>query len=334
MQLKSQLKLRPITYLMIIATVAIGIALLAAPALSASPNQCSPCHGTSYSQQLDILEGNSQNQIPVAIQVGETKTVTVAVKDVYTAPTNNDLSSVSLTLSSQNGHFTVSNPTYNVGTLTGTATATWQVTGVSAGSDSFVISASAQNNHQNLDFADSYSPSPTLTVTETATPTPTPTQAPTPTPTIAPTPTPTPVPTATPTPTPTPTTAPTATPIPTATPTPVPTAQPTTAPTATPTPTPTATATPTSDPTPTTDPTTPSPTTSPITTPPPAPKPTTTPTPTNTTAPNNPTPIPHDPAPNPNHNSTQPNPAWQWHYPLHYLFHHHFRWFHTSWWND
>jgi len=139
MQLRSTFKLRPMTYLMLFATLAIVASLLVAPAFSASSNPCTPCHGTSYNQQLDILEGNSKNVIPTTIQVGQTQTVTVVIQNINNAPTYNQLSSVSLTLSSQNGRFTVNSPTYTVGTLsTGTATATWQITGVSAGSDAVV----------------------------------------------------------------------------------------------------------------------------------------------------------------------------------------------------
>lgn len=326
MQLKNQLKLRPITYLMIIATVAIVASLLAAPALSASSNPCSPCHGTSYNQQLDILEGNSQNKIPTTIQVGQTVTVTVAVQNINNAAKYNQLTGVSLTLSSQNNHFTVSSPTYSVGTIsTGTTTATWQITGTSAGSDALVISASARNSHQNVQFADSYSPSPTLTVAAAATPVPTPTQAPTPPPTTVPTASPTPNPTTTPAPTP----KPTVTPIVTPAPTPVATPKPTTTPTATPTPTtaPIQTSTPAATPTPTTS-------TDPTTTQTPQPT-TSSPTPTNKNPANTPMPTSttQAPTPTPTQNSERhPDPIWQWLSQQPYLFKHFFRWFTAFWW--
>jgi predicted metal-dependent enzyme (double-stranded beta helix superfamily) len=92
--------------------------------------------------QLDIVEGSSQNIIPTNIQMGQTHTVTVAISNINNAPKNNVFTSVTLTLSSQNGHFSVNTPTVNVGTLTtGTATATWQITGVSEGSDALIISS-------------------------------------------------------------------------------------------------------------------------------------------------------------------------------------------------
>jgi hypothetical protein len=297
MQIKSFLKLHPTSYLMIAATIAVAIALLAAPAYSASTNQCSTCHPSpfpgNYNQQLDIVEGNSQNQIPTNLQVGQTQTVTVAIENINNAAKYNQFTSVSLTLSSQNGHFSVNTPTFNIATLsTGTSTATWQITGVSEGSDALVISASATNTHNNLKFSDNYSPNPSINIAAIPTPTPAPTLIPTPVPTA--TPSPTPAPTAVPTPIPTatlePTIIPTPTPIPTVapTPTPQPTANPTPIPTQTASPTPATISSPT--PTPTINPT-PEPTTNPTTTP--TPNPTTAPTPSptqNTATTTNPTP--------------------------------------------
>ena len=236
-------KLRPTSYLMIAATIAIVVSLLVAPAFSVSTSQCSSCHGTTYNQQLDILEGNSQNQIPTTIQVGQTQTVTVAIQNINNAAKYNQFSSVSLTLSSQNGHFSVSTPTFTIGTLsTGTATASWQITGVSQGADVLLISASATNTHNNLKYSDSYSTSPSITITAVPTPTPAPTPSPTPvptpSPTITPTPIPTPVPTPTPTSSPTPTTPPTSNPTPDPTSTPQPKPDTETPPNATPTPNP------------------------------------------------------------------------------------------------
>ena len=203
MQLKSSFRMHKVSYLLLAVTLAVVVALLAAPAFSASTNQCSSCHGTKYTQQLDIVEGNSQNKIPTTVQVGQTQTVTVAVSNINNAALNNQFTGVSLTLSSQNGHFTVASPTFNVGTLsTGTTTATWQITGTSQGSDALVISASATNTHNSLTFSDSYSPTPAITVAAAATSTPAPTPAPTPVPTASP------VPTATPGPNPTATSPP------------------------------------------------------------------------------------------------------------------------------
>ena len=175
------------------------------PVFSQSTNPCSSCHG-GYYQYLDILEGNAANQLPTTLNVGQTATVSVVVQNNVNTASYTALSSVSLTLNSQNGHFTVSVPTFSVGTLQkGTTTATWQITGVSAGPDVLVISASARNSHQNRAFQDTYSPSPAVTVAG---------PAPTPTPTPVPTPSPTPTPSRTPTPTPAPTPRPTTSPSP------------------------------------------------------------------------------------------------------------------------
>jgi hypothetical protein len=266
MKLKSMFKMQKISYILVVAAVVVVFALLAAPASSVSVDQCSSCHGTKYNQQLDVLEGNSQNSIPASIQVGQTLTVKVVIQNINNAPLYNLLSSASVTLQSQNGRFSVNSPTFNVGNLpTGTATATWQITGISAGSDQLVITATAKNTHQSITLTDNYSPSASITV-----------YAPAPTPTSTPAPTPTPIPTATPSPTPSPSPTPTATPKPL--PTPTPTQSPTPTPTATPTPTPSPTPTPTETPTPT-------PISSPTSTPPstqpaqdPKPTPSTTPT--------------------------------------------------------
>lgn len=253
--------MHPTTYLIIAATIAAAIALLAAPAYSASTNQCSSCHPTplpgNYNQQLDIVEGASQNQIPTNLQVGQTQTVTVAIENINNAAKYNQFTSVSLTLSSQNGHFSVSTPTFNIATLsTGTATATWQITGVSEGSDALLISASATNTHNNLKFSDTYAPSSSITIAAVPTPTPAPTPIPTPVQTPIPTATPTPTPQPTTSiPIPTPTEPPTATPI--SSPTPLPTTTPTSNPTTNPTLIPTQNTPQTTNPTPTPSTTTP-----------------------------------------------------------------------------
>jgi hypothetical protein len=163
--LKPNFKKHPAAYFILAAAIVLLISLVAAPASSISSNQCSSFHGSLYNQQLDILEGNSQNIIPTNIQMGQTMSVTVVISNINNAPRNNVFTSVAVTLSSQNGHFTVDTPTFNVGTLqTGAATATWQITGVSEGSDILLISASATNTHENLRFQDSYSPSPSIIV--------------------------------------------------------------------------------------------------------------------------------------------------------------------------
>jgi hypothetical protein len=125
------------------------------------------------------------------------------------------LSSVAITLSSQNGHISIKNPTYNIGNLpVGTRTATWQITGISDGYDWLVITAQAENPHFSVPFSDDYSPFPLITVgSPTGTPPPSPTPPPTPTPDSTPPPT-----SSTPTPTPPPSPNPSSTPSPAVTP--------------------------------------------------------------------------------------------------------------------
>jgi len=216
LSLKANFKKHPASYFILAATIAIVISLISAPASSRSSNQCSSFHGSLYNMQLDIVEDSSQNVIPSSIQVGQTQTITVFIENVNNSPRHNLFSSVTVTLTSQNNHFFVNTPICNVGSLpTGTATAVWKITGISQGSDVLLISASATNTHENLQFSDNYSPSSSITVTPNLNPgsTPTPTQTPTDSPS----------PTTNPTTTNTPTQTQTATPIPTYTKTPTPT---------------------------------------------------------------------------------------------------------------
>jgi hypothetical protein len=227
---KRVFKMHKASYIMIAAALIIVASIFLSPVFSSSTSQCSSCHG-GYIQYLDILEGNPSNQLPTTLTVGQTATISVIVENNVNTAIFTALSNVALTLNSQNGHFTVNTPTYTISNLPkGTATATWQITAVSPGVDSYIIAGSAKNIHQSISFQDTYTPAPAITISAPAsTPVPTPivTTAPTTTPTNNPTsiPTipPTSIPTATPTqnPTsingPTPTTTPGATTIPTPT---------------------------------------------------------------------------------------------------------------------
>jgi hypothetical protein len=310
---KNIFRMHKASLLLIAAALIVVAFIFFSPVFSQSTNPCSPCHG-GYYQYLDILEGNSANQLPTTLNVGGITTVSVVVQNNVNTGLFTALSSVSVKLSSQSGHFSVSVPTITIGTLQkGTVSATWQITALSAGTDNLVISASAQNNHKsNLLFQDSYSPNPVLTILDPV-PTPTPIAPPTSTPTPTPVPTPisspssNPSPTTTPAPSPTPTSTPNPTPITTSSPTPIPTPNPTSSITPTPnytinpttSPTPTITSTPTPNPSisSTTTPTstfTPIPTTDPTSTATPTSTPTNETTSTPTPTPNtiNPTPTP------------------------------------------
>lgn len=158
------MKTHKTSYFVLTVALIICVSVFLSPVFSQSTNPCGSCHG-GYYQYLDILEGNSGNSLPTTLKVGQTSTVTVVVENRVNTARYTDLSGVSLTLTSQNGHFSVATPTYNVGTLPkGTATATWQITGVSAGADALVIAASGRNSHQSLSFSDSYSPSTSIDV--------------------------------------------------------------------------------------------------------------------------------------------------------------------------
>ncbi len=137
-----------------------------------SANPCSQCHSSNRSQYLDILEADSRNMLPTSLGVGETATVTVVIENQCSVDTYSTLTSVTLTLASQSGHIRVAAPAYSVGTLlVGTRTATWQITGVSAGSDTLTVSARATNTHERQTLTDTFSPAPSITVSAAPKPT-------------------------------------------------------------------------------------------------------------------------------------------------------------------
>jgi len=197
------LKKITLTILTIVITV-ILVAILSPTSLSISNEPCARCHGSRYYQYLDILETDSQSQLPSAINLGETKTVKVVIQNDVNTGTYATLTSVLVTLTSAKGHLSVNTPTINIETLQpGTTTASWQITSISDGYDYLTIQASAINTHYSY-FSDSYSSAikvgqPVATTEPTSTPTQTPaptnpqtTQTPpasTPTPTVISTPT-------------------------------------------------------------------------------------------------------------------------------------------------
>jgi hypothetical protein len=202
-----------------------------------SNNPCSPCHPFpfgDYDQYLDILEADSQTQIPSTLNKEETKTISLIVENSGNPGIYDTISGVSLRLTSKYGFFSINSETYSVGDMQlGKKSAVWQITGVSDGYDTILISATGINDeHRISQFSDSYSipitvgqptssPSPTTTPTSTPTPTPSPTSSFSPNPT----------PTNNPTPTPTPTLTPTSTPNPSQSPSPSPTSPPSYTPT-------------------------------------------------------------------------------------------------------
>jgi hypothetical protein len=137
-----------------------------APSDSKSTNPCVDCH-TNRSMYLDILEGNAGNNIPTVIDDGQTLPVAVVLKVTGNNVGDNDvMSSISATLESQNGHFKVETPTYNIGSLQEgkSATARWTISVLSNGTDVMLITAKGTNTHNSNQFSDSYSPPPAITV--------------------------------------------------------------------------------------------------------------------------------------------------------------------------
>jgi hypothetical protein len=200
------------SYAILFVALAVILFLILSPGTSGrSNNLCSGpgCHGSIYYQYLDILEEDSA--ISSTISLEEVKMVSVVVENSANTGLFTTLNNVYVTLSSQNGHFSVNVSRYDIGIMAiGEKTATWQITGVSDGYDSIVITVHGENAHKSISISDSYSYSitvgqPTATPSPLPTPTPTPpsnTAKPTaPTPTSSSTPTPTPSPDATPTPT-------------------------------------------------------------------------------------------------------------------------------------
>ncbi len=192
--------------MLVLTLLVIALVVVSPLVLSRSNEPCASCHSSKgYYQYLDILEGDSGNQLPSTLSVDQTFTVKVVIQNDVNAPRYTELSSVSITLRSVFGHFQVSNPTYSISNMpSGTATATWQITATSEGYDYLDIRASGTNQHYGS-FSDSYSSLPLVTIgspTGTPPPLPTPTPAPpTPTPTTQPS---SPAQTSTPTPTNTP----------------------------------------------------------------------------------------------------------------------------------
>ncbi len=208
--------MKKLTYALLSVTFIVLLILIFSPSsLSISSDPCSPCHG-SYYQYLDLMEGNGGNQIPAALNLSETKTVTVVIQNDVNTVRYATLMGVSVRLNSANGHFSVNNPTFNIGELPpGSTAASWQITGISEGFDYIIIQASGYNSHKSGYFLDAYTPYPLITVGQpTGTPGPPPTPAPTPISTPAPS-----MPSST-TPTPAPMQTPTTTSNPTASPSP------------------------------------------------------------------------------------------------------------------
>lgn len=205
------------TYTVLLVTLVVTLFLFLSPkTLGVSNNLCSSCHQGSYYQYLDILEGNSANQIPTTLNVSETKTGSILIENRVNTNKYPTLSGVSVTLTSVYGHFVVNGPTYNIGDLPpGTKTATWQITGTSDGFDYLSIEATGYNSHKSIPFSDNYAPIPLIAVGQTTgapPPPPTPTSPPPPAPASEPSSTSTPAPNSTSSPVPSTTPKPTSAP--------------------------------------------------------------------------------------------------------------------------
>ncbi len=206
------MQLKKTSYILLGVTLSVILFIVFSPkAEGISNNPCSPCHPSpngAYDQFLDILENDVQTQIPSEIDTEQIKTVSLIIENGGSPGEYDMISDVSLSLSSQYGFFSVDSITHNLGEMAiGKRSAVWQITGLTDGFDTILISGTGTNLHGPSQFSDSYS-IPITVGQPTSTPTPTPTQTPTPTPTQTPTPTPTQTPTPTPTQTPTPTPTP------------------------------------------------------------------------------------------------------------------------------
>lgn len=154
--------------------VVVAALLLAAPFIptisSKSANPCATCHRDGRYMYLDILEGDGGNELPTAINDGQTLAVAVVIQVTGNTNSYNVMSGIYVTLASQNGFFSVAAPSYSLGSLAAgqSATAYWNISVVSAGSDVMLVTARGLNSHKNQQFSDSYDPPPTITVNKAA----------------------------------------------------------------------------------------------------------------------------------------------------------------------
>ena len=168
---KSLFRTRKTSCFLFTLTAMMIMSTFVAPASSISANPCAACH-SQYYEHLDIRERDSGNQLPQSINVGENRTVTVVVENSANTNQNTIMYDVVLTLRSQDGHFSVKQQTYVIGNLQWgkTKNATWEITGVSEGTDGLLIAATSKNGHQALTFSDSYVPAPVIAVYEALVP--------------------------------------------------------------------------------------------------------------------------------------------------------------------
>lgn len=153
----------------------VSISAFVSSSSAISTTNCS-CHG-GRSESLALLVGNAGNVLPTTINVGQTATVKVILQHTITDVTRyNTLNSVLASLASVSGHFSVSAPNVSLGSITGNGvvTATWTITGTSAGADSMRIMAFGTNPHEALTFSDAYAPAPLINVVAVTPPTPPP----------------------------------------------------------------------------------------------------------------------------------------------------------------
>jgi ferredoxin len=154
----------------ILGMLAAVLAATISPLMQSKSNEpCGGCHG-SYYEYLDILEGDPGNVLPSAIGDPQVLEVTVILKNECNAGSHNVMTSVSASLVSENGHFGVQNDPIALGSLGPgqTKPATWQITPLSAGPDTMIITASGRNSHNNCQFTDHYLPAPVITVNKSA----------------------------------------------------------------------------------------------------------------------------------------------------------------------
>ena len=157
-----------------IAMVMVAALLLAAPlwpaSSSKSANPCATCHRDGRYMYLDILEGDGGNKLPAAINDGQTLAVAVVIQVTGNTNSYNVMSGIYVTLASQNGFFSVAAPSYSLGSLAAgqSATAYWNISVASAGSDVMLVTARGLNSHKNQQFSDSYDPPPAIAVTKAA----------------------------------------------------------------------------------------------------------------------------------------------------------------------
>ena len=156
--------MKKLTYAVFALTMIVVFTIVFSPLSgSTSNNPCNCSFHPGYSQYLNIVVGDANNQIPTNLNVNQTAKVAITIQnDVPNYPRYTTISGVYVTLTSAFGHFS-GGSSISVGDLSpGTQTVSWQITATSEGYDYLQIQISGFNSHRGVSFQDSYYPLVTI----------------------------------------------------------------------------------------------------------------------------------------------------------------------------